>query len=141
VFSSLQRDLLALKTARRLGLRCRVVLPFERRRFRDASVTDRPGHWGPLFDREIDAAAASGDLLVLETAGDGEAAYTVATDAILGEAHRLAGASGDAASTPAREILGVAVRDRESRGYNDLTARFVGRARARRITVEEISTL
>lgn len=134
-------DLLALETAGSLGLRCRVVLPFERRRFCDTSVTDRPGDWGPLFDRMIDAAAARSDLLVLEAAGDGDAAYAAATDAILAEALRLAGANGGAGSAPAEEILAVVVWDGKSRGENDLTVRFAAGARARGITVEEIRTL
>src|ERR1019366_7008755 len=48
-------DLIALSEAGKLGLRRRVVLPFERSRFRDTSVTDRPGDWGPLYDQVLDA--------------------------------------------------------------------------------------
>src|SRR5882672_10452911 len=42
-------DLIALSEAGQLGLRRRVILPFERRRFRETSVTDRPGEWGRLY--------------------------------------------------------------------------------------------
>jgi hypothetical protein len=45
-------DLLALDEAGALGLRRRIVLPFDRARFRMTSVVDRPGDWGALFDRE-----------------------------------------------------------------------------------------
>ena len=51
-------DLIALEEAERLGLRRRIVLPFPAKRFRETSVTDRPGEWGPLFDRLIASAEA-----------------------------------------------------------------------------------
>jgi hypothetical protein len=38
-------DLLALSEAGNLGLRRRVVLPFDRDKFRTTSVTNRPGDW------------------------------------------------------------------------------------------------
>ena len=55
-------DLIALSEAGQLGLRRRVILPFERRRFRETSVTDRPGEWGPLYDQVLDAVEAAGKL-------------------------------------------------------------------------------
>jgi len=55
-------DLVALEAAERLGLRRRIVLPFAAERFRTTSVTDRPGDWGPLFDRMIAAAGAAGEM-------------------------------------------------------------------------------
>ena len=58
-------DLIALAEAERLGLRRRIVLPFSAKRFRETSVTDRPGEWGPLYDRLIAEAQAAGDLVVL----------------------------------------------------------------------------
>src|SRR5438270_205679 len=51
-------DLVVLSEAVSLGLRCRVVLPIERARFRESSVVDRPGDWGPLFDRVLDGIDA-----------------------------------------------------------------------------------
>src|SRR3954453_19171963 len=58
-------DLVALEEAERLGLRRRIVLPFPPERFRKTSVNDRPGDWGPVFDRLVAAAGATGDLIVL----------------------------------------------------------------------------
>src|SRR5919107_327719 len=58
-------DLLALEAAGALGLRRRVVLPFAPERFRETSVVDRPGDWGPIFDGVIEAAQTAGDLVVL----------------------------------------------------------------------------
>jgi hypothetical protein len=84
-------DLLALEEAERLGVQRRIVLPFPPERFRDTSVVDRPGDWGPLFDRILAAARAACDLVVLEAdaAGD-DAAYAAANAAIIAEAESLA---------------------------------------------------
>src|SRR5437879_1306075 len=49
-------DLIALEEAERLGLHRRIVLPFQPKRFRETSVTDRPGDWGSVFDRLVAAA-------------------------------------------------------------------------------------
>src|SRR6185437_8645876 len=57
-------DLLALEAAGDLGWRRRVILPFERGRFRDSSVTDRPGDWGALYDRILDEVQALNDLSI-----------------------------------------------------------------------------
>lgn len=51
-------DLIALSEAGQLGLTRRVILPFERGRFRETSVTDRPGDWGTLYDEILDALEA-----------------------------------------------------------------------------------
>jgi len=82
-------DLIALEEAERLGLRRRLVLPFSPERFRQTSVVDRPGEWGPVFDRLVAAAVETGDLVVL---GDeeGDAAYAAANAAIIREAQSLA---------------------------------------------------
>src|ERR1700694_5191780 len=63
-------DLIALTEAERLGLRRRIVLPFPAKRFRETSVTDRPGAWGPLFDRMIALAEGANDLVTLSGTGD-----------------------------------------------------------------------
>src|SRR5689334_21576201 len=49
-------DLLALDAARELSIPAWIVLPFDRERFRETSVVDRPGNWGPIFDRHMDDA-------------------------------------------------------------------------------------
>ena len=60
-------DLIALDEAARLGARRRIVLPFPVDKFREKSVTDRPGDWGALYDRLVRDAAQAGDLIVLDT--------------------------------------------------------------------------
>ncbi|MGH9593266.1 MAG: hypothetical protein ACRD5L_09260, partial [Bryobacteraceae bacterium] len=61
-------DLIALSEARALGLRRRIVLPFSRSKFRDTSVIDRPGNWGPIYDEIVNEAEAADDLVVLDEA-------------------------------------------------------------------------
>jgi hypothetical protein len=126
-------DLIALSEAGQLGLRRRVVLPFERKRFRETSVTDRPGEWGALYDRVLDAVAAVGDLVVLLN-GEGEEAYSVANRAILDETVELA----RALHKPAIAVL---IWDGVSRGDQDLTEEFGAEARKRELPVTEILTI
>jgi hypothetical protein len=126
-------DLIALSEAGRLGLRRRVVLPFERRRFRETSVIDRPGDWGPVYDQVLDAVEAAGDLVVLQ-AGSDEEAYAAANRAILDEALAL----GKTMHQPVGALL---VWDGKSRGDDDVTEDFGVEARKRGLTVTEVPTL
>jgi hypothetical protein len=88
-------DLIALEEAERLGLRRRIVLPFPPNRFRETSVTDRPGNWGPLFDRLVAAAESAGDLITLSSTGDDDAAYAAANEVIIKEAEALSGSTSE----------------------------------------------
>lgn len=126
-------DLIALSEAGRLGLRRRVILPFERRRFRETSVTDRPGDWGPLYDEVLDAVEAAGDLVILQDVTDDEA-YSAANHAILDEAVALA----KAVHEPATAVL---MWDGVSRGDHDLTEEFGAEARKRGLAVTEVRTI
>lgn len=126
-------DLIALSEAGKLGLRRRVVLPFERPRFRETSVTDRPGDWGPLFDEVLDAVEAAGDLVVLRAGSDDEA-YALANRAILDESLALA----KTAHQPVRAVL---VWDGKSRGDQDLTESFGAEARKRGMPVTDVPTI
>lgn len=126
-------DLIALREAGQLGLRRRVILPSERRRFRETSVTDRPGDWGPLYDQILDAVEAAGDLVVLQNRPDDEG-YSAANRAILDEALALA----TAVHEPATAIL---VWDGVPRDDHDLTEQFGIEARKRGLEVTEIRTI
>jgi hypothetical protein len=124
-------DLVALEEAERLGLRRRIVLPFGRERFRQSSVTDRPGNWGAAFDRLADGAQEAGDLVVLDpTDGDEGAAYAAANVAILREAQALARTAGSACRTAA-----VIVWEGAPRGTDDATDGFRRLAEAAGIEV------
>lgn len=127
-------DLIALEEAGRLGLHRRVVLPFAPERFRETSVTDRPGDWGPIFDRVIAAAAGAGDLVVMD-AGSGDAAYALANAAIIAAAQALA----DDAAAPLRPI-GVIVWEGAAREGTDATADFRSLAEAAGFEGRSVST-
>jgi hypothetical protein len=129
-------DLLALDEAGKLGLRRRIVLPFPREEFRSGSVTDRPGDWGPLYDQIVNAVQARGDLVVLDATGDPDAAYELATTAILDQAQQLAQAMGEGR----QQVTAVAVWDLVPRGAGDLTVAFADQARQHGMPVVDIST-
>jgi hypothetical protein len=118
-------DLVALEEAERLGQRCRIVLPFRLEQFRETSVVDRPGDWGPVFDRLISAAEAAGDLVVLDSsAGNDDTAYAAANAAIVREAKHLAqsGAPHRLVAVVVWEGAARAGTD-ASQGFRDLAAR------------------
>ena len=128
-------DLLALDEAGVMGLERRIVLPFDRARFRRSSVVDRPGAWGALFDRIVDEVSASGHLVTLAARPpDDHAAYRAATDAIVSEAVRLAAARHE-------PPCAIAVWDGRSRGAGDLTEAFVRDATARGLPVFDVPTI
>jgi len=125
-------DLIALSEAISLGLRRRVVLPFPRARFRETSITDRPGDWGPLYDRVLDDVEASGNLVVLTTSGD--EAYSAANLAILDEAIALA-------KRLNQPVAAALVWDGSPRGEHDITNEFGVEARNRGLAAMECKTI
>jgi hypothetical protein len=126
-------DLLALETAGALGWRRLVILPFDRDRFRETSVIDRPGDWGALYDRVLDQVTQAGGLRT-RSAPAVEWAYESAASLILDEAARLAaGCSEDPAA--------VVVWDGREHPPGDFSMRFADAARARGMTVLSVSTL
>ena len=109
-------DLLALEEAGRLGLRRKVILPFDRAKFRSTSVIDRPGNWGPLFDKAVEEVDLLGDLTILASESEG-AAYVNTNHAIIEEAIAL----GKNLNYP---VSAVRVWEGNARGSGDLTEEF-----------------
>jgi len=128
-------DLLALDVAGAMGVRRRIVLPFHPGQFRDTSVVDRPGDWGPRFDRVIADVQRAGDLVLLGLPESEQSAYEATNRAILSEAEALA------SPAPARDRLALIVWDGGSRGAGDLTEQFLNEARARGWDTREVSSL
>ena len=122
-------DLIALDLARGLGIRRSIVLPFAAERFRETSVVDRPGEWGPVFDRVLKES----EVLILSGDSDDHSAYARANTAILGEAQRLGRESGE-------PIHAAVVWDGQAHGEQDLTAEFLDEARRRGFMIAEIPT-
>ena len=127
-------DLIAQSISGTLGLRRRVVLPFDRSRFRETSVTDRAGGWGLLYDRLLNELDATGDVVTVTTGGEDTAAYAAANLAILDQAAAIGAEAGD-------EVLAIMVWEGASRGPDDLTAAFGQEARGRGLRVERVLTL
>jgi hypothetical protein len=126
-------DLLAQTVAGAMGKRRRVVLPFERGRFRKSSVVDRPGDWGSAYDRLLAELDPTGDVVTLPGSADDDAAYAAANGAILDKATAWA-------RQPPDEVVVTLVWDGASRGMGDLTAAFGEEARKRGLRVAQVST-
>ena len=127
-------DLIALEEAGALGMRRRIILPFALGTFRETSVVDRPGYWGPLFDQVIAEVHACADLVDLGIASEPDSSYRKAGEAILEEAAFLA-------ARGAEEVLAVLVWNQVSRGEGDVTHAFGKAARDRGWCVLEVRTL
>jgi hypothetical protein len=126
-------DLIALDVAGELKLRRRIVLPFDVARFRETSVTDRPGQWGQAFDRAIAETGAAGDLVIVNSSSD-DAGYAAANQAVLDEAGTLRKETG----VPAAAVI---VWNGQSLGPDDYTAQFRDLAARRGLQVFEVSTV
>ena len=126
-------DLIALDAADELGIRRRVILPFEEARFRKTSVVDRGAEWGTSFDRIMADVRARNDVVTLE-AGDSEtAAYAAANTMILDDAQAVAAEAGD-------DVVVVLVWEGTSRGEGDVTGAFGREAHLRGLPVLQVLT-
>ncbi|MBZ9683330.1 hypothetical protein LB531_21985 [Mesorhizobium sp. CO1-1-2] len=108
-------DLLALDAASEIGVRCRIVLPFDHTVFRQTSVVDRPGAWGPLYDRIVSKAARAGDLMVLSCSLGETRAFS--------EVNKMIVKYAAAAAAPA-SALAILVWEGQPRGDYDATSEF-----------------
>jgi hypothetical protein len=127
-------DLLALDAAGVLDIRRRIVLPFDKNRFRAASVADRPGKWGELFDRVCAEAEAAGDLVVLGIDGSDADVYETTNTAILEQGEALATAGG-------LHRVAVVVWEGARHQGDDFTGQFLEEAIARGWRVLEVNTV
>lgn len=126
-------DLLVLEAAGRLGIRRRVILPFDRATFRTSSVTDRPGDWGLLFDAIITEVSAAGDLVELALDAQDGATYVQANVEIDRDAEMLARRTGDACRA-------LVLWNGATRGTTDVTEAFLNEANRRGWPVTIIDT-
>jgi hypothetical protein len=99
-------------------------------------VTDRPGDWGPVFDRMIAAAGAAGDLVVPHSDDDDDNAYAAANEAIIRKAQQLARAAGADRSC---RLVAVVVWEGAARAGSDATDDF--RKLAQQMGFEERTVL
>ncbi len=111
----------------------RVILPFDPIWFRRTSVTDRPGDWGPVYDRVLTELDATQDVVTMDGHGNETAAYAAANHMILDQAAALARSLGT-------EAIAALVWDGVPRDDEDLTATFGREARGRGLRVDEVWT-
>lgn len=133
-------DLLALDVAGELGIRRRVILPFETERFRSVSVIDRPGEWGALFDRIISEVREKKDLILLHERKTDKIKFIHTNVCILDEALSLARSlSLENDKVSSNNILAVIVWEGKDHGRDDMTVDFAHEAAARSIPIAEIA--
>ena len=126
-------DLIVLEEAGKMGLRRKVILPFEREKFQRESVDDRPGDWSELFGRIVDEIEQRGDLVILKGSEQSdpysEVNRVVVEEAIcLGEeSHRL--------------VEALMVWDGMRSDEADYTADFGDEARKHGLKVRQILTV
>src|SRR5262245_9911168 len=125
-------DILALEAAGELGIRRRVVLPYDKVTFKHSSVIDRPGDWGERYDRILAEVDDKGDLIVDDYDQD-EESYFAANHDILDQAEELAEETG-------QPLSAVVVWNGEARGEEDVTGHFLEEAKQRGLKVTEVTT-
>ena len=125
-------DILALEAAGELGIRRRVVLPYDKVTFKHSSVIDRPGDWGERYDRILTEVDDKGDLIVDDYDQD-EESYFAANHDILDQAEELAEETG-------QQLSAVVVWNGQARGEEDVTGHFLEEAKQRGLKVTEINT-
>jgi hypothetical protein len=122
-------DLLALEIAGEMKIDRFILLPSQPAFFRESSVTDRPGDWGPIFDQVIRTSQV--DVL---TVPEGQQGYLQTNIKLISRALALANQRGTQASA-------LVVWNKQSRGTDDVTEHFLAQARQQHLPVTEISTL
>ena len=127
-------DLLVLEAAEALGMRRRIILPFDRATFRASSVTDRPGDWGGRFDNVINDVSASGDLVELALDAKDDATYEQTNVEIFRDAETLA-------QSTAETCRALVIWNRVTRGSGDVTESFLREAERRGWSPEVIGTV
>jgi hypothetical protein len=132
-------DLLALAAARKLGIRRRIVLPYEREWFLEDSVIDRPGRWATLYNQLCDEACAARDLVTLRQPRGTERAFRAATDAVVAQALKLA--RRESRTDPAAALTALIVWEGAPRGPDDMSAYMVERMHQAGARVVEVLTL
>jgi hypothetical protein len=127
-------DLIALAVAGQISIRRRVILPFDREKFRATSVTDRPGSWVVEYDRILQEVEMARDLVILDGYDSSEEAYRQANRRI------FADALSQSIGTP-KDVLSFVVWDGQARSGSDATFEFLQSAAELELRIIEVSTL
>ncbi|KTW17284.1 hypothetical protein [Sphingomonas sanguinis] len=124
-------DILALEACAAADVAATIVLPFAAADFRRMSVVDRPGDWGPRFDRVLARARAAGTVIELAPSLRDDSAFERANVEIVSTA----------ADMDSGRRLAVIVWDGRKVGEEDVTGHVRDLAAARGFDVVEVSTL
>ena len=127
-------DLLVLEAAGALGMRRRIILPFDRTTFRASSVTDRPGDWGTRFDEIVKEVSAEGNLVELAFDANDDATFVRANLEIFRDAETLARSTGE-------DCRALMIWNGVPRGRGDVTHTFLNEADRRGWSPVVIDTL
>jgi hypothetical protein len=129
-------DLLALEVAGSMGILRSMVLPFDPAIFKTTSVIDRPGEWGPLFDKICHEVAHEEKIQLQGYSKNDDAKYLKINIDILERAEALAEKYG-----VSKRLMAVIVWEGKPKGSDDTTADFKSEALKRNFEIKEISTL
>jgi hypothetical protein len=132
-------DLLALASARKLGVRRRIILPYQSGWFVADSVLDRPGRWKTLYNDLCGEAKATRNLVTLRKPRCTEKAFRAASDKIIEDALRLA--KRESPKNPAAALSVLIVWEGAPRGADDMTAYMLDQMREAGAHVEQVLTL
>lgn len=124
-------DLLALRAAKSIGIDRLIVLPYERHRFRQTSVDDRPGNWGPLYENEVADAARDGRLIELDGRLSDDGAFAAVNERILALAE----------ATNFAKKIGVAVWEGRAERAGDTTAQLIEAAARKGFDIRVVKTI
>lgn len=123
-------DLLALEACERLNVGATIILPFSPDLFRPLSVMDRPGDWGPRFDRLVTSAREAGELVELGLSVDDADAFERTNVEIVNRTAR----------EKAKFHYAIIVWEGASRGEGDVTRDLRDRAVGRGFLAVEVPT-
>lgn len=124
-------DILGLEACQALDIPATIILPYAAAEFREVSVTDRPGDWGPRFDRVVARARTQSDLIELGYERSDKNAFSEVNQKIVS---RVSGAN-------AREKFAIIVWEGLAHGEDDFTADLAEHAGAKGLKIIEILTM
>lgn len=126
-------DLLGLDVAGEDGIARHIVLPFVPEMFRERSVVDRPGPWGPLFDRIVDEVRSERHLTIAGMDPRNPTSFTVVNGLLIDKALTIAKSK--------TRVWAVVVWDGFARDADDATQDFRTRAIRVGVPIEDVLTV
>ena len=130
-------DLLAMQAAEALQIPKTMILPFKAETFKSTSVTDRPGDWGPIFDKLVAELKHSEHLIELNFDKEDPDVYTKTNFHILDEAQKLA-SKNNQQNNPGGKLMAMIIWEGKPKSSGDTTYHFMQEAQKRNFIIKEI---